>query len=132
MTEEVQEPRPKKDRFEFHYIKSNLFRVIHADGAHGGVTPGLKVQMALFSERIPIPQKTTHKAVYNESEGSVAVGEEITDERVARKGLVREVETEVLMDVETAKKLYVWLGDKIKLIETLRAGEKEASGDDDK
>jgi len=45
---------------DFDYIKSNLFRVVRVDGAHGGVSPKGSIQLAFFSERQPIPQKETY------------------------------------------------------------------------
>jgi hypothetical protein len=45
----------------FEYIKSNLFRVIHADGAIGGVTPSGNLHLAFFSERPAIPRMIVHK-----------------------------------------------------------------------
>src|SRR3989442_6878794 len=40
----------------FHYIKSSQFRVVHADGIIGGVTPRGLIHIAVFSERPAIPQ----------------------------------------------------------------------------
>lgn len=41
----------------FDYIKSNFFRVVHADGVTGGGTPNGSIHLAFFSERGPIPQR---------------------------------------------------------------------------
>jgi hypothetical protein len=101
---------PKKEQLTFHYIKSNFFRVIHADGVWGGVTPRLDVHMALFSERSPIPAKITHAVTPLQK-----LGEEI--QREVRDGIVREVEAEVIMDVGVARSLVKWLQERIDLIE---------------
>lgn len=45
------------------------------------------------------------------------LGEEVRDERVVRDGVVREVEAECLMTLETAKLVHRWLGEKIELLE---------------
>jgi hypothetical protein len=105
----------------FHHIKSNYFRVIHADGVWGGVTPHLDIQMAFFSERTPIPQLVKH------SVGPDGLGEELKSERVAREGIVREIEASIVVDVEVAKVLRAWLDDKIKQAEEIAAakGAKE-------
>src|SRR5579864_8214012 len=39
----------------FHYVKSNYFRVIHADGMYGGLTPCGGIFFALYSDRQPLP-----------------------------------------------------------------------------
>lgn len=106
-----------EETLAFHYIKSNYFRVIHADGIHGGVTPKLKIQMAFFSERNPIPQTTVHGV--SETSDGVVLKDEIRSKRVTKSGIIREVEAEILMDLETAKALYKWLDEKIKIIETI-------------
>jgi len=99
----------------FDYIKSNYFRVIHADGAIGGVTPGLGIHIAFFNERAPIPQQT----VFQINEDNT-LGEEIRGERVARKGIVREVEVDVMLDVDAAVKIVGWLQKRIEDVKKAR------------
>ncbi len=96
-----------QDKISFDYIKSNQFRVIHVDGVHGGATPkGHAIQMAFFSERAPIPKRETYGLVGGK------LGER--KEKVERDAIVREVEVEVIMDLETAKAITKWLGEKIE------------------
>ena len=97
----------------FHYIKSNEFRVIHADGAVGGLTPRLWVQMALYSERIPIPQRQVFQVA---EDGTV---NDPPLEVETKGGIVREVEAEVLMDINTAKALARWLDAQVAKAEQL-------------
>lgn len=108
----------QKRTISFDYIKSNQFRVVHADGVHGGLSPrGQAIQMAFFSERQPIPQKETYHLV----EGIKLAGLKDT---VGRDAIIREVEVEVLMGLETASAIHKWLGEKIELVKKL---EKEKS-----
>lgn len=103
---------PGKDTISFDYIKSNYFRVIRVDGAHGGIAPKAHViQMALFSERRPIPKKETFRL----KEGQL--GEQI--DRIERDTIIREVEVEALVDLDTAKSISKWLEDKIQLMTKL-------------
>ena len=81
-------------RVNFDYIKSQNFRVIHMDGALGGLTPNGHIHMSLYSERPPIPRRM----VYPLAEGQL--GEEIKDERVTRDAIVREVDIDVMMTIE--------------------------------
>lgn len=101
-----------------HYIKSNTFRVIYAEGAHGGISPSGKIQMALYNERQPIPQQTQH-AIEEVGKHAVKVGKEIVEKRIVRKGLVREVEAEILMEVAAAKVIGQWLLDRAAQCEKL-------------
>ena len=94
----------KPKTIKFDYVKSNHFRVIHVDGAHGGVTGNGLIQMALYNERMPIPQSTV-QAITPEN----TLGDELSEARVVRQAIVREVEVEALMDLNTATALLKWL-----------------------
>jgi hypothetical protein len=99
----------------FHNIKSNLFRVVHTDGAIGGITPAGLVFIGLYSERSAIPQMMVHDLTE-----SGQVGSEHLDERVGKKGIVREVEVGATMSVEVAQTIVAWLQEKIDLVQKLR------------
>ncbi|MFP3868180.1 MAG: hypothetical protein ACLFUU_08455 [Desulfobacteraceae bacterium] len=92
----------------YDYIKSNQFRVIHVDGVWGGNAPTGFIHMSVFSERWPIPKRTVKKF---EPEGRV--GEEITEMRVVRDSVIREVDAQLVLSVEVAKRIREWLDDKI-------------------
>ncbi len=89
---------------KFHYIKGNHFRVIHVDGAWGGLGPSRHFNIAIYNERPAIPQLMTHVV---SPEGDL--GAEVRDERQARDGLVREVEANLVMDVNAAISLAEWI-----------------------
>lgn len=91
---------------ELHFQKSNLFRVVHADGCYGGVTPRGHLHMAFYNERHAIPRR---------SELSIVDGQPGIETVVETKGgFVREVEVDVIMDINAAMAMYVWLGQKIE------------------
>ena len=97
---------PKKERITFNFTKSALFRVIHANGAFGGVSPAGEISISFYSERFAIPVQITHEIEGNQ------IGKE-----VSRKGgtaIERELECQVMMDVNTAVIVRDWLTDKIK------------------
>ena len=105
------------DRVEFHYVKSNLFRVVHVDGVHGGPTPkGNAIQLAYFSERRPIPQSETYELRERKLAKRVNVCQ--------RNAVIREVEVEAVIGLDVAKSIYQWLGTHIEICEkNLRADE---------
>lgn len=130
MAEENKTGDPKTTEITVHYIKSNTFRVIYAEGAHGGISPSGKIQMALYNERQPIPQQTQH-AVEEAGKGQLKFGKEIVEKRLGRTGIVREVEAEILLDVEGAKRIGAWLLEQTATLEKLRSevkGSRDASG----
>ncbi len=88
------------------YEKGNFFRVIHADGCFGGITPRGLLNMAFFSERSPIPQV---------AEFDIVNGVPSAERTVQTKsGLFREVECDVFMDLTSAVGMHAWLGEKLE------------------
>lgn len=104
---------------KFHLIKGNLFRVIHADGAIGGLTPNRDVFVSLFSERAAIPQLIEQTL---NADGSL--GPEI--KRESKDGIVREVEIGIILNARTAKDLSEWLA---KQVEILKASQLEPNSE---
>lgn len=100
----------EKMTISFDYIKGNYFRVIHVDGIFGGNAPhpGI-IHMDIFSERWPIPKRST-----NQFSPGIGIGNEILEERISRDAVVREVEAHLVMNIEVATKIRDWLTNKIK------------------
>lgn len=101
----------------YHYQKSSQYRVVHADGAYGGLTPTLGVFISFFNERLPIPQKVTHSV-----EAAGTLGPEISHE--SKEGIIREVEVGVIFDETVARSLLTWLQQRLENIKEI----KEKSG----
>jgi hypothetical protein len=97
-------------KITFHYIKSHLFRVIHAEGAIGGLTPSREIFFSLFNERGALPQSIEYSI---SPDGKL--GEE--SRREGKTGIVRETEIGILITAENAKKLSDFLLEQIKLIQ---------------
>jgi hypothetical protein len=106
--------------FKFHYIKSNLFRVIHSEGAIGGLTPSREIFVSLFNERAALPQLVEFAIL---PEGKL--GNEIR--REGKDGIVREMEIGVLMDATAAKNLAEFLLGQVKLLEESEPAQKDDS-----
>lgn len=100
-------------RISFDYVKGNFFRVIHVDGAIGGITPGADgLHFSLFSERAAIPLRVTHEVENGH------LGKEV--DRQVRDAVIREVEVTVTMDVGTAVSFHKWLTEKIEELKKVR------------
>lgn len=102
--------RTRPSSIMFHYIKSNFFRVIHLDGAIGGVTPSRDIFVSLFSQRGALP-KVIEQVVLPDGK----LGEET--KREGKNGIVREMEVGVTMNANAAKDLADFLYAQIKLLE---------------
>lgn len=107
----------------FDYIKSQFFRVIHADGVLGGGGPRRNIQLNFFNERLPIPQREVYSLTKEHK-----LGAEQTEYRVARAGVVREVEVGVVMELPVAKELLKWLTVAIQSVEAMEKKRKEKHG----
>ena len=93
---------------EINFLKGTQVRVVHADGVwFGGDTHG-EFHLTFFNERTPIPQKVIVKI--NEQ------GQAVEDEqkRVTKKGLVREMEVDVVLSFQAALQLREALDANIK------------------
>jgi hypothetical protein len=106
-------------KVEFHYIKSNFFRVIHADGAAGSITPSGDIFFTLWNQRAPMPQMMVH-AVSEEGE----VQEEISAERIGKSGILREMEVGITMRPENVEELIAWLTQKLESSKRLKEARK--------
>jgi hypothetical protein len=95
------------------YIKSNACRVIHADGAYGGVTTQLLIYMALYSEHNMPPDKATIILDRNDKTAR--------EEPQPRSNKVtREIETEVMMSLDVARALRDWLAERLAAAEKIQ------------
>ena len=92
----------------FEYIKSPSFRVIHADGAIGGLTPQGNIHFALYSERTAIPRMHVFKA---NPDGTL--GAQISEQTVTRPGIIREMDVDVVLSPQVAEGLLAWLTDRV-------------------
>ena len=92
----------------FDYIKSQYFRVVHADGVIGGPTPQGFLHITFYSERPPLPRRVVHQVT---SEG--VLGAPIPGKMVVRDALIREMDIDVIMKLEIAELLHHWLGERI-------------------
>ncbi|MDX8452821.1 hypothetical protein RFM98_08640 [Mesorhizobium sp. VK9D] len=98
----------KPVRIEAYYHKSNFFRVIHADGVFGGVTPRAAIHCGFFSERSAIPLRTAFEVI-NGQPGQ----EEIIE---SKPGIVREMEADVVMDLNSALAFHIWMAEKLEVL----------------
>jgi hypothetical protein len=107
---------------KFDYIKSQFFRVVHADGMIGGPTTRAQLHIAFFSERAAIPQQITQ--IVDKTTG--LLGKEIPEKAVTRGTIIRELDVDVMMNLDTAKAMYTWLGDRIRDLEQAIKQEAES------
>ena len=103
---ETDEEEKDTSLIDIQYVKSSGFRVIHADGAIGGVTPKAFIHFALYNERASLPTRAEQR-----------IGEDgkLQPHEVKKggQGITRELEVDVLMNLSAAESLRDWLDERI-------------------
>ena len=96
----------RPDEIQFKFVRSPFFRVVHSNGAWGGITPHQELSITFYSERPSVPRHITHQLT---PEGQL--GPEIS--RDIDGNIQRDYEVEILMNMTEAVNLHEWIGDKI-------------------
>ncbi|MFQ5455286.1 MAG: hypothetical protein ACE5EA_03645 [Nitrospirota bacterium] len=78
----------------------------------GGLTPSGNIYIELFIQRNPTPQIIEHRV---KPDGML--GEKIDEQ--GKKGIIREIESGLIMNMDVAKSFKDWLDNRIKKYETL-------------
>ena len=99
--------RKRPEQITFDFARSPFFRVVHSNGAWGGITPHRELSVTFFSERGSLPRSIIHSVT---PEGGL--GPEI--DRESATNIQRECEVEVLMSMDEAVNLHRWIGAKIE------------------
>jgi hypothetical protein len=102
-----------KPTVEFITQKSPFARVIKADGFWGQVTPMSDIQLHVYSQFHSMPDSVTHELI--ESADGVRIGPEVS--RYERKGIIREVESTLIVPIHIAKSLVQLLQARIAEVE---------------
>lgn len=87
---------------KFFYEKAKLFRVIHVDGAIGGLTPTRDIFVSLYNQRTALPQTVEQNITPDGKLGTV------TDTQ-GKHGIFREMEIGVVMTPEVAGQIAEFL-----------------------
>jgi hypothetical protein len=107
-------------KLQFHYIKSNHFRVIHADGLLGSITPKDDIFVTFYNERSPLPDYVSFEITPNGE-----IGKEIEADRVVNSdGVIREMEVGVVFDIDFARSFALWLTEMLQNFENPVVAEK--------
>lgn len=112
-------------KLHFTYIKSNLFRVVHADGLVGSITPKNDLFLSFYNERSPLPDSLAFEIT---PEGRL--GKEIVEDRkIQTEGILREMEVGIVIDMELASNLVLWLTNMIQRTEMAMSVSNNGEGE---
>jgi hypothetical protein len=102
------------EKIEFHYQKSPNYRTIHADGAHGGPTARGYLAITFYNERATIPRRGV-RDVSVDAEGQPKLSRERIEDSL--EGVMRQLETTVMLDINAARELIPWLEKQLEALE---------------
>jgi hypothetical protein len=98
---------------QIRYRNNPAYRSVHAGGAYGGVVPSGEIFLGIFSERTHFPESATVELDEQTSQGRETIQIE--------KGIVREVEVGLIMNLSVAKAIRQWLDEKIAFVEQVNS-----------
>lgn len=103
-------PESLPEPLKFLYETSPHYRVLHVDGAHGGLMPNARyMHMSLYNETISAPHSSTYQ--FQPVPKNPGLFEGTSIDVMPEDPLLRTVEVCALMDKHAARALYRWLGD---------------------
>lgn len=112
-----EEPTEQHEDYVVDFIKSNLFRMVYAEGFLGGTTGEGNITLSFYNSRDAIPKRMRFQL---DEEGNIQmVGREL------RADQVREVEVGIIMNVESARALQSFLSDLIADVEGTEESKEE-------
>lgn len=91
------------------YRTNPAYRSVYAGGAYGGIVPSGEIVLGIFSERPHFPESAIVEFNEQTKQGTETVQIE--------KGIVREMEVGVIMNLNVAKAVRQWLDEKIAFVE---------------
>lgn len=104
----------KRGRLEIHYLKSSAFREVICDGVIGGITPKGRIWFGAYNERGPVPRTLTYE--FDVPPGTTVTVDEANTKPAqvdSRQGIIRTLEVGMTFDLDTARRLHKWLGERI-------------------
>jgi hypothetical protein len=106
----------------FKYIFKYDYNPVYINGAHGGVSPRGEIIANFYLERQPLPNEITHAI---NPDGSIGADVIEVDPENLNSIIVRYVSSGVVLNLQNAKALHAWLGDKIEELERLTQAREE-------
>ena len=104
-------------QIKFKYVFAEDYNPVYCNGAFGGISTHGEIVANFFLERMPIPNSMTNLVNPDGSLGGVvSVDPETLDETI-----IRHVSTGIVLNEESAKAIYAWLGNQIQELENRKS-----------
>jgi hypothetical protein len=106
--------QPEKT-FNILFFRAPFFRTIQADGAWGRISPANSIHLSLFNDCGPLPAVAHHKIG---ADGKLSGGMSLSIQ--PGTDLIRQVEVDVVLSLESAKAVRDTLENFIKILEDMK------------
>jgi len=103
--------KENKPTITYHYKKANDYKTYHMDGVFGGIVSNGNINFNVFTEKVVVPERITHEI------SSDMKLKEIKRVPEQQNEIIRELQANFIMNIETAKVVKKWLEDKISNLE---------------
>ena len=100
----------EKSKITFNYHFSENYNPTYVNGAYGGVGPKGEIIVNFYLERQGIPKSHTHEI---NKDGSLSSEPESVP-LDSLSNVIRFIETGIILNLESAKRVHAWLGQKIE------------------
>ncbi len=102
-----------KRSIKFRYIFPEDYNPIYCNGVYGGISPSGDIIANFFLERMPIPNSMTNDV----NEDGTLSGVVSVDPADLDNILIRNISSGIILNKNSAKSIYEWLGRQIEEIE---------------
>jgi hypothetical protein len=116
----------KTPAITFKYIFKYDYNPVYVNGAHGGVSPRGEIVANFYLERQPLPNEITHAI---NSDGSISADVVGVEPENLESTIIRYVSNGVVLNLQNAKALHSWLGDKVAELEQMMTPRTEPSAE---
>jgi hypothetical protein len=116
----------KNPAITFKYIFKYDYNPVYVNGAHGGVSPRGEIVANFYLERQPLPNEITHAI---NPDGSISADVVGVDPENLESTIIRYVSSGVVLNLQNAKALHSWLGDKVAELEQMMTIRTEPSAE---
>ena len=109
----------KKITFKYKYPDD--YNPQYINGAQGGINVQGEIVANFYFERLPLP-----KSITNEVNDEGVLGNMVaTEPKDIHNSVLRYVQSGVVMNLEVAKQVHLWLGKHIELLENQKQNDNE-------
>jgi hypothetical protein len=97
----------------YKYELPDDYNLRYVNGAYGGISPQGEIILNLFMERLPVPKEQTYE-LKQAGEGTLEVGQVISETNPPLITLIRHIQTGVIMNLDSARRIRNFLDSTLK------------------